>query len=131
MTGAVTVSHAPGAVNSSGSTLTETSRSFLNRAVNSPGGATSAGGNLVSTSSMANGDVKGAATALYDALNKLEISTIKIEADPRDAAPDSLTTRFLGPGSPWGLAAKDPTSVIFLVGTNPMFDLAGWKKRKK
>jgi hypothetical protein len=94
-------------------------------------GASSAGGNLISTSSVANGDVKGAANALYDALNKIEISTIKTEADPREAEPNSLTKRSFGAGSPRELAAKNPTSVILLVGTNPMLDLAGLKKRKK
>jgi hypothetical protein len=92
------------------------------------GGGTSAGGNLILVSSAATENVKGAAHALDDALNAIEISTVQTEARPTDAG-DTWTTRFLGPGSPWELAAKDPTSVVLLIGDNPMFDMSGWKDR--
>jgi hypothetical protein len=95
----------------------------------SAGGGSSAGGNLVLVSLAADKTVKALAVALDDTLNKLKISTIQTEADPREADPNAITTRFLGVGSPWVVAAKDPTSVVLLVGDNPMFDVSGWKQR--
>ena len=106
-------------------------------AVESPGythwkscsnGASGVGGNLVIVNSNGGEIVKVAANALSDALNQLEISTINTQAPP---LPEGPAVEFLGPGSPWDLAAKDPTAVFLLVGTNPMFDLAGWNKRHK
>ncbi|HXY00092.1 MAG TPA: hypothetical protein VEI54_04170 [Candidatus Limnocylindrales bacterium] len=92
-------------------------------------GASSAGGNLVVVSSTAAETVKAAAVALNDAFNRIDISTIQAEAD---ASPQGLQFwRVLGEDSPWVLAIKDPTAVIVLIGTNPMFDLAGWHKRHK
>lgn len=105
-------------------------------AVESPGyitwakcniGATGVGGNLVIVSSSADGTVKAAATALYDALNSIDISTIQAESAPQNRQ----LAQFLGDDSPWELAAKDPTAVIILIGANPMFDLSGWHKRHK
>jgi hypothetical protein len=72
--------------------------------------------------------VKDAAHALGDILNKLDISTVTTQSTPEGR---QLELQFLGADSPWELSAKDPTAVILLVGPNPMFDLAGWKKRKK
>lgn len=106
-------------------------------AVESPGystwakcstGASSVGGNLVIVSSTADATVKAAATALYDALNSIDINTIQAESSPQNR---QLELRFLGDDSPWELAIKDPTAVIILIGTNPMFDLSGWHKRPK
>jgi hypothetical protein len=91
-------------------------------------GASAVGGNLVIVSSTADGTVKAAATALNDALNRIEISTIQTEATPESR---QLELQFLGDDSPWELAIKDPTAVIILIGTNPMFDLSGWHKRHK
>jgi hypothetical protein len=91
-------------------------------------GATSVGGNLVTFSSTASDGVKDSATALGEVLNNLEISTITIPTSPEGR---QQTLEFLGADSPWELAAKDPTAVILLVGTNPMFDLAGTNKRHK
>jgi hypothetical protein len=91
-------------------------------------GASSVGGNLVIFSSTADKSVKDAAGALDDSLNKIEISTIIVPSLPEGR---QLEIQFLGDDSPWELAAKDPTAVILLVGSNPMFDLAGWKKRHK
>jgi hypothetical protein len=106
-------------------------------AVESPGyttwakcntGASAVGGNLVIVSSTADRTVKAAATALYNALNRIDISTIQTEAAPEGR---QLELQFLGNDSPWELAIKDPTAVIVLIGTNPMFDLSGWHKRHK
>ncbi|MGC1437654.1 MAG: hypothetical protein WA847_17300, partial [Terriglobales bacterium] len=106
-------------------------------AVESPGyttwakcntGASAVGGNLVIVSSTADGTVKAAATALNDALNGIDISTIQTESTPEGR---QLELQFLGDDSPWELAIKDPTAVIILIGTNPMFDLSGWHKRHK
>jgi hypothetical protein len=106
-------------------------------AVESPGyttwaecntGASSVGGNLVIVSSTADGTVKAAATALNDALNRIDISTIQTESTPQGR---QVELQFLGNDSPWELAEKDPTAVIILIGTNPMFDLSGWHKRHK
>jgi hypothetical protein len=80
----------------------------------------------VTFSSAADKKVLDAATALSDTLNKLEISTIKIQTNPEGLQMD---LQFRGADSPEVLARKDPTAVILLVGTNPMFDLAGWKKK--
>jgi hypothetical protein len=89
-------------------------------------GATAVGGNLVTFSSNADDAVKEAAKALSDVLNKLEISTINTPSFP------SNTNVILeGFDSPWVIAAKDPTQVFILIGPNPMFDLAGWKKQKE
>jgi hypothetical protein len=90
--------------------------------------ASAVGGNLVIVSSTAGGTVKAAATALNDALNRIDISTIQTESTSEGR---QLELQFLGEDSPWELAIKDPTAVILLVGSNPMFDLAGWKKRHK
>ncbi len=95
------------------------------------GGGTSAGGNLIMTSLGSGKKVEDAAEALYEILNKLQISTIKLQTDPREANPNSLAVKFFGPGSPWQIAAKDPSVIVILVGDNPMFDLAGWNKRQK
>jgi hypothetical protein len=92
-------------------------------------GASSVGGNLVTFSSNARERTKDAAKALSDVLNKLEIGTINIPSLPSQLNPLSL--QFHGPGSAWELAAKDPTQVFILIGPNPMFDLAGWKKQQK
>jgi hypothetical protein len=106
-------------------------------AVESPGyttwakcntGASAAGGNLVIVSSTADRTVKAAATALYDALNGIDISTIQTESTPESR---QLELQFLGDDSPWELAIKDPKAVIILIGTNPMFDLSGWHERHK
>jgi hypothetical protein len=106
-------------------------------AVESPGytmwakcntGASAVGGNLVIVSSTADRTVKAAATALNDALNRIDISTIQTESTPESR---QLERQFLGDDSPWELAIKDPTAVIILIGTNPMFDLSGWHKRHK
>lgn len=91
-------------------------------------GASSVGGNLVIVSSNANGTVKAAATALNDALNRIDISTVQTESRPEGR---QLESQFLGDDSPWELAIKDPTAVIILIGTNPMFDLAAWHKHHK
>lgn len=91
-------------------------------------GATAVGGNLVIVSSTADGTVKAAATALYDALNSIDISTVHAESAPEAR---QLELQFLGDDSPWELAIKDPTAVIILIGTNPMFDLSEWHKRHK
>jgi hypothetical protein len=91
-------------------------------------GASSVGGNLVIFGSTAKQSVKDAAGALADALNKIDISTIMV---PSLSEARQLEVQFLGADSPWELAAKDPTAVILLVGSNPMFDLTGWKKRHK
>jgi hypothetical protein len=93
----------------------------------SAGGATSFGGNLVTFNSTATKAVKDSAKALSNALNELGISTIVMPT----LTPIHDPLGFMGPDSPWGLASKDPTAVILLVGTNPVFDLAGWKKRKR
>jgi len=77
---------------------------------------------------MADRNVKAAAVALYDALNRIDISTIHAEAAPEGR---QLELQFLGNDSPWELAIKDPTAVIVLIGTNPMFDLSGWHQRHK
>jgi hypothetical protein len=106
-------------------------------AVESPGyvaweectnGATSVGGNLVIVSSEAGAIVKEAAEALWNELNKIEISTIHTQATPEGR---KLEVAFLGNDSPWEFASKDPTAVILLIGQNPMFDLSGWKKHQK
>jgi|HubBroStandDraft_5_1064220.scaffolds.fasta_scaffold11311_6 hypothetical protein len=108
-------------------------------AVESPGyavwatcntGASSAGGNLVITSANATGPVKSAAEALYDALNAIDISTIKAEA-PDDQRARTFFAAEIGADSPWAMAAKDPSAVIILIGSNPMFDLSGWHNRHK
>jgi hypothetical protein len=91
-------------------------------------GATTVGGNEVTFSSAANQTVKDAAQALSDELNKLSISTILM---PTLGGPKDNLAGFMGPDSPWVWAAKDPTSAVVLVGPNPMFDVAGWKKRHK
>lgn len=91
-------------------------------------GASSVGGNLVIVSSAASGSVKAAANALYDALNKIDISTVRTESTPEGR---QLASQTLGNDSPWELAVKDPTAVIILIGTNPMFDLSGWHQRHK
>jgi hypothetical protein len=91
------------------------------------GGATSVGGNLITFSSAASDAVKNSAKALGDALNKLTISTVTLPTPP---GAHSLDLEFFGPDSPWELAVKDPTAVFLLVGTNPMFDLAGTKRHK-
>ena len=91
-------------------------------------GASAVGGNLVICSATASESVKDAAMALFNVLNKLEISTVTTQATPEGR---QLELQFLGADSPWELAAKDPTAVILLVGPNPMFDLAGWKKRQQ
>jgi hypothetical protein len=70
--------------------------------------------------------VKDAAQALSGILNKIEISTVIYPTGPR-----WNLGAIIGTDAPWALAAKDPTTVVLLVGTNPMFDVAGWKKRKK
>jgi hypothetical protein len=95
------------------------------------GGATSDGGNLIVTSMASSRKVVEAANALYEVLNKLQISTIKIQVRPREADPNSPMAQFFGLGSPWQKAAMDPNSVVILVGENPMYDLAGWNARKK
>jgi hypothetical protein len=82
-------------------------------------GATSAGGNLVIVSSVADKHVKDAADALHDELNKIQISTLKTNAPP-DAL--NLTCGFLGADFPSVMVIKDPTSAFLLVGANPMFD---------
>lgn len=91
-------------------------------------GASAVGGNLVIVSSTADRTVKAAATALNDALNRIDISTTQTESTPEGR---QLELQFLGDDSPWELAIKDPTAVIILIGTNPMFDLSGWHKRHK
>jgi hypothetical protein len=72
--------------------------------------------------------VKQAAVALDDALNSIEISTIQTEAETSQKALNFFLATS-GPGSPDELAAKDPTTVVLLVGDNPLFDISGWKQR--
>jgi hypothetical protein len=91
-------------------------------------GATSFGGNLVTFSSNADKAVRHSAQALVDALNSKDISTVTAPTRP-EWMPQLAAA--LGQDSPQALAVKDPSAVIILVGPNPMFDLAGWKKRKK
>ncbi len=91
-------------------------------------GATAFGGNLVAFNSEADKSVQGSAHALADALNKIEIATVVMPVMP---AWMPQLTKLLGADSPQALATKDPTAEILLVGPNPMFDLTGWKKRKK
>jgi hypothetical protein len=105
-------------------------------AVESPGytqwdrctnGATSVGGNLIIFNSNASEGVKGSAKALGEVLNKLAITTITTLAMPEG---QQLTLESFGAGSPWELAAKDPTAVFLLIGINPMFDLVGTNKHR-
>lgn len=77
------------------------------------------GGNMVLISAVANDPVKRAATALSDTLNKLTISTSKNEVTLGDVGPNSFIGRVFGTGSPWDLAAKDPTSIVLFIGRNP------------
>jgi hypothetical protein len=93
----------------------------------SAGGGSSAGGNLILVSSAADKTVKALAFALDDTLNRIKIGTIQTQADPREGDPTRM--QIFGFGSPWAVAAKDPTSVVLLVGDNPMFDVSGWKQR--
>jgi hypothetical protein len=90
------------------------------------GGGTASGGNLIVFSEDGDKTVKDAAQALSGILNKIEISTVIYPTGPR-----WNLGAIIGTDAPWALAAKDPTTVVLLVGTNPMFDVAGWKKRKK
>lgn len=83
-------------------------------------GATDAGGNLVAVSSTANGSVKTAGQTLVKVLNKFQTYTILETVDPQRR---DFFLHGLGPGSPWELAAQDPTAVFILVGANPTVDL--------
>jgi hypothetical protein len=88
-------------------------------------------GILIITSSLASDDVNRAANALEDALNKLKISTDKMLEDPRNALYFKTSTdpRIVDMGFPWELAADDPSAVIVIVGTNPMYDKWAWSLR--
>jgi hypothetical protein len=117
--------------------VSKASKPNAGRVVESPGyttwakcntGASAVDGNLVIVSSTADGTVKAAATALNDALNRIDISTVQTESAPEGR---QLELQFLGDDSPWELALKDPTAVIIPIGTNPMFDLSEWHKRHK
>jgi hypothetical protein len=68
------------------------------------------------------------ARALGGILNELRISTITVQSTPEAR---ELELEFFGADSPWELAAKDRTALFFLVGLNPMFDLAGTNKRAR
>ncbi|HEY6765452.1 MAG TPA: hypothetical protein VI386_11815 [Candidatus Sulfotelmatobacter sp.] len=94
----------------------------------SGGGATSGGGNLILVADTASEKVQKAAEALDDALNAIELSTIQTQADSSQKALLFFLETF-GPGSPSELAAKDPTTVVLLIGENPLFDISGWKQR--
>lgn len=89
-------------------------------------GATDIGGNLIIVSDRAGNSVKDAAKALWEELNTIEISTIKAQSNT-----DELGFPLSGDNNPWGVAGKDPSAVVLLVGANPMFDLSEWKKRHK
>jgi hypothetical protein len=78
------------------------------------------GDNMVLVSSVANGAVKRASTVLSGVLNKLEISTSKNDVAPSDIGPNSFTGKVFGSGSPWDLAARDPTLIVLLIGPNSM-----------
>lgn len=91
-------------------------------------GATFYSGNLVIFASTASEGVKNSARALGKVLNELAVSTATRQATPEMRRP---ALESLGADSPWELAARDPTAVILLVGTNPMFDLAGTNNRHK
>lgn len=92
------------------------------------GGATAVGGNLITLSSKADKEERESAQALADALNGIGISTVIAPIDPQ-WVPQLMGS--LGEDSPQALTVKDPKAVILLIGSNPMFDLAGWKTRKK
>lgn len=86
------------------------------------------GGNLITFSAEADKTVQHSAQALADVLNEIEISTVIAPTSP-GWMPQLIV--YLGGDSPQALAVKDPTAVIFLVGANPMFDIAGENKRHK
>lgn len=94
------------------------------------GGTSASGGNLILVADTASEKVKQAAVALDDALNSIEISTIRTVAETSQKALNFFLATS-GPGSPDELAAKDPTAVVLLVGDNPLFDISGWKQRNK
>jgi len=93
-------------------------------------GGTGNGGNLITFNSTAGSGTKDSATALFDILAKLKISTVKLQAAPQMLQPGPALN-LIGVDSPWALAIKDPTVVVLLVGPNPMFDLLGTSKRHK
>jgi hypothetical protein len=86
------------------------------------------GGNMILVSSEASKPVRNAASALYDELNRIGISTLSSDVDPQ--MDNEYYRNIYGSGSPFELAAKDPASVILMIGVNPMFDIAGWKDRQ-
>jgi hypothetical protein len=83
---------------------------------------------MILVSSEASKPVRNAASALYDELNRIGISTLSSDVDPQ--MDNEYYRNIYGSGSPFELAAKDPTSVILMIGDNPMFDIAGWKDRQ-
>jgi hypothetical protein len=89
------------------------------------------GGNVIVTSLASGKKVEDAAEALYEVLNKLQISTVKRKADPQQTTPNSPMVQIFGPGSPWEIAALAPSVIVILVGDNPMFDVAERTKPQK
>lgn len=93
-----------------------------------PGGGTSYGGNLVTVNNSAGDNVKRAASALKDTLNKLGIYTV--EFTPA-SDPYGNLEKIMGSDSPEFRALSDAKSVFLLVGTNPMFDVTGTSNQTK
>jgi hypothetical protein len=89
-------------------------------------GATSMGGNLILFSDAANETVARAARALGNALMNSKIYTATTEAQ---AGHQEVFRQVLGAGSPWELAAQDPTTVVLLIGKNPLVAVPVPKKQ--
>lgn len=79
-------------------------------------GPSGADGNLVTSSTDAPKAGK-AATALADELSTLSINTINLPTDPKAEA---TVLSFFGPASAGELAIRNPDTVVFVVGPNPM-----------
>lgn len=88
------------------------------------GGGTSYGGNRIVVNDAANDEVKRAATSLYDVLNALGIFTVEFHFA---SDPYGNMERFEGADSPEMRALRDPKSIFLLVGSNPMFNVSGFK----
>ena len=93
------------------------------------GGGTSAGGNLILTSSASGNNMQDAAQTLNGVLNKLKIITAKtqfgIEGKSDNAALEKTLAKL---PLPWQMVARDPSLAVIVVGDNPMFDI--WESGK-
>jgi hypothetical protein len=83
-----------------------------------PNGPFDAVGNMIFVSAEAPEPTKRAARTLSVSLNKIGIDTGELQEVQMQTA--QVTSVLFGPGSPWELAVKNPSSIVLFVGTNPM-----------